>query len=527
MNRKKILSHILPYILLIIGMCAVISQKENLHVDGFYTYGLSNHPYMGSIGMNPVEGRVYVPAESAWMEYLSVQENHRFDYVNVWKNQEADVHPPLYYALVHTVCSFFPGTFSIWYAGCINILFGCLTLYAAGKLIRELTGEDRGILLFSAAFALSPGILSAAAFLRMYMMAMFFVTFVSWLFVRIWKHGSCRKCLTAAGISCAMGVLTHYYFLVWLFFLCAAVGLALLYRKRFCELFQLAASVSAGILGGVILFPRMIYHIFLEKGDRGAESVEKLRYMGVSENVQKLKDYFGYLNDQLFGKLFLAAVILVLAAVAVSAAGKTAKTDRNRVREKMEPWLLLLIPCFCYYVLIARISVYTADRYIQPIYGVVLTLGLGGVLTACKVLFRDKKVSALLTLCFFMAVTVNGLRICPWEYLYREDGILLDELEAYTGADCLYVYDADDPSRIQHSYFEGKLFGSVFFVSDEHLELAAESGILEKSSLLLCTDYATGGEKTVEEILESSNRLQNSVCLGKYGFYTTTWYLSE
>ena len=48
-------------------------------------------------------------------EYLAVSPDDRFDYAQVYENQIIDAsHPPLYYALVHTVCSFFPGVFSKW-----------------------------------------------------------------------------------------------------------------------------------------------------------------------------------------------------------------------------------------------------------------------------------------------------------------------------------------------------------------------------------------------------------------------------
>ncbi len=55
--------------------------------------------------------------------YFAVKKNERFDYRKVWKNQKNDVHPPIYYILLHTICSFFPGKFSWWYAGSINIFF--------------------------------------------------------------------------------------------------------------------------------------------------------------------------------------------------------------------------------------------------------------------------------------------------------------------------------------------------------------------------------------------------------------------
>lgn len=42
------------------------------------------------------------------MQYVMVAENERFDYATVYYNQTQDVHPPLYYFFLHTVCSAVP-----------------------------------------------------------------------------------------------------------------------------------------------------------------------------------------------------------------------------------------------------------------------------------------------------------------------------------------------------------------------------------------------------------------------------------
>ena len=60
---------------------------------------------------------------------------HRFDYASVYYNQTQDVHPPLFYFLLHTVCSLFPGSFTKWTGLGMNfvLLGGTLAaLYALG-----------------------------------------------------------------------------------------------------------------------------------------------------------------------------------------------------------------------------------------------------------------------------------------------------------------------------------------------------------------------------------------------------------
>lgn len=72
----------------------VIACKKNFHVDEAYTCGLANHAD-GRIAMAPQNAPyIYEPAESAYKEYMTVQEGCRFNFKNVWDLQSKDVHPP-------------------------------------------------------------------------------------------------------------------------------------------------------------------------------------------------------------------------------------------------------------------------------------------------------------------------------------------------------------------------------------------------------------------------------------------------
>lgn len=126
------------YILFAILMIIVISLKSNYYIDEIYSYGLSNYTGEG-IGITFEYDKTYTPGASLFRDYMEVQTGEQFDYLNVWSNQKNDVHPPLYYAILHTICSIFPNTYSKWYAGSINIVFALLVLFVMRKLIQQLT----------------------------------------------------------------------------------------------------------------------------------------------------------------------------------------------------------------------------------------------------------------------------------------------------------------------------------------------------------------------------------------------------
>lgn len=119
------------YLLFIASMCFVLSCKVNYDLDEIFSYGNSN--YQNSHIMQFKDGIIYAPGDKLFMEYVTVQPEHRFDFVNVFRNMARDVHPPLYHSLLHMICSVFPERFSLWFAGCINILFAVLTLHIVRK----------------------------------------------------------------------------------------------------------------------------------------------------------------------------------------------------------------------------------------------------------------------------------------------------------------------------------------------------------------------------------------------------------
>ena len=61
------------------------------------------------------------------MDNLYELDNYKY----VYDLQSYDVHPPVYYFMLHTVCSVMPGVFSMWQGIGLNILFS-LIIYSLG-----------------------------------------------------------------------------------------------------------------------------------------------------------------------------------------------------------------------------------------------------------------------------------------------------------------------------------------------------------------------------------------------------------
>ena len=124
----KALPLYLAFLLIIVFL---FTLKTNYFVDELWSYGLANNN--DSHIMLVESGKTYENPEEPFLNWMTVQHGQRFDYAKVWRNQANDNHPVLFYLLLHTICSFFPGQFSKWFGWYVNtpiyIFAVCLGAY--------------------------------------------------------------------------------------------------------------------------------------------------------------------------------------------------------------------------------------------------------------------------------------------------------------------------------------------------------------------------------------------------------------
>ena len=113
------------YFIVILGILLIVlfgNVKEGYFIDELYSYGLSNAEYKTDISDYDIYNTELKNSnESPFFKYMTVGENERFNYISVYKNQIRDVHPPLYYMILNTVCSLTPNVFNKWSGIGINL----------------------------------------------------------------------------------------------------------------------------------------------------------------------------------------------------------------------------------------------------------------------------------------------------------------------------------------------------------------------------------------------------------------------
>ena len=298
--------------LLAVGLAVMLlyaGRKQGYHVDELYTYELANYPggfyalqdgYLDSWH----DGSFYRAALSA---------ERPFAYSIPWNNQKIDVHPPLYYCLVYTAESLFPGLGLPWVGLLPNfvcLLAGAAVLYLT---VRRLTGRFWPAWTAAACWLLSVGVQGMAVFTRMYSLMMLEGIVLLYCHVVLWQalqQGARPPRTVWAGLFAATlaGVLTQYFFLVYCFFLCGLFGLWLLVTRRFRT-----AAELAGLGAAYLAFPTMKQHIF--SGSRGKQAFTSVfDVSALADWAASLGRVFRLLAAQ-FGGLALWGVVLAAAAI--------------------------------------------------------------------------------------------------------------------------------------------------------------------------------------------------------------------
>ena len=332
-----------------------LAIKQGYHEDELLTYNLANSSKQLNIGgWNTPEDM---------NEYLAVTEAHRFDYAQVVQNQIIDAsHPPFYYALVHTVCSFFPGVFGKWLAFIINIAAMTGALLMLFQIGKRVSGSDLFALLAAGGYALSIACITTTIYLRMYATLTFFV--LAFINLTLWfyekqKDVKLTHCLLLLPVV-TLGVLTQYYFILF----AGLTGLVyLIFSIKEKNIRSLLFYVVTSLIGAglaLAIYPHIIQNVL--GGNRGLGSLDfSVDAITIVTYVfYKLGTYVQILSKDLFlNQIWLFAVC------AGCALGFGVYLRFFRKRKLSRRTWFIVVPSLVYFFFISLVSPFNSDRYVM------------------------------------------------------------------------------------------------------------------------------------------------------------------
>lgn len=508
-----------PYICIaaIILLSAMIliylaTLKAGMHVDEYYSYGLANHEDNGDIYIMPEYG-VRLSAAEVFDDYFYADD---FSIRNVWVNQSYDVHPPVYYLIFHIFGLITHNLWGLKTGILLNILFHVISIGMVYLILKKMLSREYAALLGAFLYSLLPIILGNVLFIRMYVLCSLFILALSYLLICEWQRED-RKILFyfMLGIISVFGTLTHYYFLLYLFWSCVVWGIMLLCKRKWKELI---AFIGTMVVSGIIcicIFPAMLNHIFF--GYRGKASFESLVYSSFLDNLSA----FMKTIDKVCGGFLLAFLVIAVALLIWEVFPK-----KSRVKELLSSsWMLLFVPGVMYTVTLSKIAISTNSRYVSPVYAVYTVLIFGLLYRITGGVSNDK--NRYIILACAVGILLNGsYKSYDWPELYLEAEEYINAARKYgVNNECIYVFNR--VWRGMQSYQEFIQYQNITFIPDDDLELLYTGEYDGYDHVVMYFDKNVGMEKIdeiLQKMIERNPELNGYEQLHEYS-YNIAYYL--
>ncbi len=529
-NNRSYIPMIVMVVIIMLQVIAAFyfcTRKQGFHYDEYYSYYSSNV----SEGL--------APPDCKWMDSDSILDEFRvrkgegFNYGMVRLMQTYDVHPPIYYFVLHTVCSLTPGVFSKWQGLAVNLVFFVLAVIVLWMISDIVSDGDRKIGIFTVAlFGFSPAIVSGVLFIRMYVM----LTFMCQLYLYIHLRALKKESFDVKRFYIPVFILTfitagiHYYAIVFMFFVALYMFLHLLFdpdtRKK---AFIYALSVVLGLMAFLITYPAAVSHIL--HSYRGTEA--RAAFFDVQNMVDRAGLFVGILNEYLLHDTYY---ILILVVLLVYATGRYKKVTGRAMGDRRDYMMrLICVTMFGYFFVVYKTALTNAEeavRYEMPVYGLIIffivyvillqrdstkgkadatavTNSFGEELSpgffekmmnAAKVTLLSAAV-VLQIVALYQAKVVflyeQGRASCEWAKEHRDDTIV-------------YIYNPNNQWMIWDDSLELMQYDRIFFVNMDGEDKIEDNDVTEASHMYIYTVRGDRAMDRMDDIIKANESVHSA-----------------
>lgn len=513
MKGKNLKQYILLGIIIVSSLVIVLYlavHKRGMHEDEFYTYILSNYGGDGLAVQYP--NGVKVNAKECFDEYFYARE---FNVKNIWNNQKKDVHPPFYYLIFHIF-----GLVTCHYGNLksgiiLNGFFHGCNILIIYIILRKLLHRTDLSLLGCGLYAMMPAVLGNVIFIRMYTLLSMFVLLLVLCLVDGMQEGMGIKFWIPLGAVSMGGILTHYYFIIYLFYSCLVFCFWLLMARMWKQLGGFLATMCVAAGGSCIIFPYMLSHIF--SGYRGEQSFDNLLHSLWGESLK----YFVAKLDAVFGGLLLATIIIACVCFV-----KNVRLFVHGGKANLILLLMILIPCILYFLTVTKIAVLKSERYITPLYGVSIILMIWGIKSIAESVFINENAIATVVICMVGIMLGSSWKTYTWSELHLEAESCMNLAKQYGQEnDCIDIYDKAWESI--SAFGEFAQYQAISFIPINELELLDLEYFKEYDHVVVYMDSEMGEEQInsiLAQIINNSPKLDTYVLLYQYQ-YQSAYYL--
>lgn len=440
-NRKKeviILAIVLIIQTIIYVICGI--NKSYIHMDEAYSLGLASYDKV-EIQNNEDFYNTWHNKEY-YEDYLSVQEDERGQYNQVYENQKNDVHPPFYYLLLRFGMGFTEGHFSKWPGIVINIvIYAFITVFMYLILQNLFRGEKKAkekLILLAFLSSITMASLTNVIYIRMYALSMLNILIITFLHIKLLQSKETNwKLLIGIGVSALIGSLTHYYYLFYLAMLYIIFVIRYIKEKRYKELgYYTLTMIGAGILS-LIIFPYSIQHMFF--GYRGQGAISNLT--DIQKFLSSIASYIQKVNEFGFNNL-LYIILLMIIGIVIYKIIKKKKSINDK--EKNKVLQMIVIPTIFYFIIVSIASPWIELRYIAPVCSLIFIIIMYLLYELLKDIMSEKMSNIIFILvCASILISPIVCKIEP-EVMYSDKKEIVHKLEEELNVPTIYMFNSEN-----------------------------------------------------------------------------------
>ena len=429
-KEKKFIGFLFAVIVLIQTICIISFgiQKKGYHIDEIYSYILSNSYSADRISNDNSVWNHWIEGDE-FSKFITVNEDETFSYDKVYLNNTTDAHPPLFYYLLHTVCSFFPNTFSKWYGLSINIVFFILIQIVLYRFSKDLFGDSIWCLLPVAIYGGMKAAFDPVLFIRMYVMLAFFTIFLAYFHYKMIKRKIKPLDYCICYLVTFLGTYTQYLFAVFAFFTAAFFCFYLLSKKQWKQMILYSFSMLAAIATVFILYPAAIAQITGSSTNNIGNEVAGniLDFSGWFSSIKELayQAVAGAFIGLWHAKVYVAIifVVYIVWAIFYKIHSHSKKEDLPAQKKSTNAESsLLFIGCLLFimtFVTIAHVvGKFVYVRYIYNLFPVIAILGTLAVRQICSLVKIPSKQFAIAAICVWCISLISLLLYQDNSYLF-------------------------------------------------------------------------------------------------------------
>lgn len=456
-DKKKALKYLIIIILILIGIRVYFGyQKEDFFMDETFSYTLMNMKEgAGMIQTAPEFNNIWISGEKI-KNMLVVSKDEVLRYDIVYYNQTQDVHPPLYYFLLHTASALSFGNFTKWTGIILNILIFIgisFALYVIGKKVFKST---IWAFVLVAIYGVSTGAIFSTIFIRMYELLILFVLLYLNKIIDILKmnvienKNISKKDIIQLVTIFVLGMLTHYHFIIISVLISLVLFIIMLFKK--VKISRICTYVGINILGLLIysaIYPSFYTHMFGTQ--RGTESTGNL--LNLADYADRIKRGINVFDVNIFGEVGKIIIPIFILFITLAVIKKILENGLKKVEEKdgkkeetecIDKYILgiVIISTITYFMLVGKIVPFMSIRYfliIVPLIHIVLVYIFKFVMETLvkKEILRISMVVIIILGYMLISLTVAEKN----EFLYKGSNNMYKEIEKTGVKDYIYYYN--------------------------------------------------------------------------------------